>query len=382
MKTQQVRLPFYARLPVLAMGSQRKNTVCFARGDCALISPVHQDLSCADDFSNFEKTVGYFFARHPVLVAHDLHPEYTSTKYAISLPPRYSPVAVQHHHAHIAACMVENGLKNQKVIGVAFDGTGWGSDATLWGGEFLVCNYARSVRVAHLRAVPLLGHESALRQPWKLAGLWLYLAYGDAFLNLGIEFTKKIQRGKWLVLKQMYLSSPDIVLTSSMGRLFDVLASIVSGRQAASREAELAVALEKMARRNPQKADAYPFTLRDTPHGLVIDPLPLCRGVTADVKAGIAAQHIAWRIHFSVARMIRTTCRAVRARHGLKRVVLAGGVFQNRLLLALTLPLLEADGFSVFTHRELSCNDSSLSLGQAAIASYRGQGQQKATKGG
>ncbi len=372
MKTQEACLPFRVKLPVLAMGSQRKNTVCFARGDRVRMSPVYQDLSCADDFFGFEKTVAHFLKQRPGLIAHDLHPEYTATKYALSLPQGHTRVAVQHHHAHIAACMAENGLKDQKVIGVAFDGTGWGSDATLWGGEFLICNYARSRRVAHLKAVPLLGYESALRQPWKLAGLWLYLAYADKFLDLGIEFTRKINRRKWELLKKMYLSSPDIPLTSSMGRLFDALASIVSGRYKTDREAQLAVALETIARRNVRRAAAYPFILKDTPYDLVLDPLPMIKNVVADVKAGIAKERIAWRIHFSVAHMIRAACRAVRARYGLKKAVLAGGVFQNRLLLELTLPLLDADGFEVFTHQKLASNDSSLSLGQIAVAGFGG----------
>ena len=246
MKFQKIKLPFRLKAPILALGSQAKNTVCFAKGNLAFVSPVHPDLNNPADFLYFKKTVKYFLKKKPKIIACDLHPEYQSVKYAHELSSINRRLSViQHHHAHIASCMVENGLKNQKVIGVAFDGTGLGPDNALWGAEFLVCDYKSFQRKGHLKEIPLLGQERAIQEPWRVAAAWLYSVYGDRFLNSGINFVKGIDRNKWEVLKKMYLSGFNSPLASSMGRLFDAVASLVLEKQKAGFEAELAVALEK-----------------------------------------------------------------------------------------------------------------------------------------
>ena len=252
---RKIQLPFEIKKPILAMGSQTKNTLCFAKENFAYLGPVHQDLTNPGDFQSFQENVKYFLKKTPKIIAYDLHPEYQSTKYALNLYAiRYTLYAIQHHHAHVASCMAENGLKNQKVIGVAFDGTGLGTDNTLWGAEFLICDYKNFKRKAHLRQIPLLGGERAISEPWRLAAMWLYLAYKEKFLNLKIEFLKGINKNKWKILKDMYLKGINSPLASSMGRLFDAAASIVLEKYEARFEAEPAIELEKLAIRYPLSA--------------------------------------------------------------------------------------------------------------------------------
>lgn len=168
MKTTEIDLPVRLKKAVLALGPQTKNTVCFAKGNKAWISETHKDLSAPRDLLDFEKDAKYFLRRKPKVIAHDLHPEYQSSRFALSLSSKYSLAPVQHHHAHIASCMAENGLKNRRVIGVAFDGTGLGADNTIWGAEFLLCDYKNFARAAHLKEIPLVGGERAVLEPVRL----------------------------------------------------------------------------------------------------------------------------------------------------------------------------------------------------------------------
>jgi len=324
----------------------------------------------------------YFIAKNPKIIAQDLHPEYQSTKYIQQLSAsagggsalggiRYTLYAIQHHHAHIVSCMAENRLKNQKVIGVAFDGTGLGIDNTLWGGEFLLCDYRDFKRLAHLREIPLLGQEKAIQEPARLAAAWLYLIYKDRFLNLDIGLVKKIKRPEWRVLKNMYLSRFNSPLTSSMGRLFDAVASLVLERTKVAGEAELAIELEKIAKRYALNALPYKFNIIKK-EVYIIDPLPIFKGIISDLKARETKEKIAYRFHLTVAQMIREMSSLLRKKTRINKVILSGGVFQNNLLRSLSIGLLYKDGFDVLTHKDLSCNDSAISLGQLAVANYRG----------
>jgi hydrogenase maturation protein HypF len=371
MQFTKIELPFVIKSPTLALGPQTKNTVCFARGGFAYLGPVHQDIGCLEDFLDFEKTVKHFLKQNPKTISYDLHPEYASSKYALSLSGAYRLFPVQHHHAHIAACMAENRLKNQKVIGVAFDGTGLGSDGTLWGGEFLTCDYRNFKREGHLRAIPLLGSEKAIQEPWRIAAFWLHLAYRERFFNLGIPFTKQLDRHKWRILQDAHISGFNWPLASSMGRLFDALGSIVTGKNNADFEAELAIALERLAARNREKTKGYAFTIDKTGDGYVLDPAVLFREVVFDLKHREPKEKIAYKIHSSVSQAILKICLLLREKDKINKVVLSGGVFQNKLLLSLSLELLYKEDFSVFLHNLLPCNDSGLSLGQAIIAGLR-----------
>jgi hydrogenase maturation protein HypF len=372
MEFKKINLPFKIKRPVLALGSQTKNSVCFAQGNFAYLSQIHSDLNSLKDFAEFEKTVKYFLNKNPKIIAYDLHPEYQSTKYAQQLSAiGYQLSAVQHHHSHIASCMVENGLKNQKLIGVVFDGTGLSNDNTLWGAEFFLCNYRDFKRIAHLKEIPLLGGERAILEPWRLAAIWLYRLYRDNFLKLDIEFMKKIDKKKWRVLKNMYLSGFNSPLASSMGRFFDAAASLILAKCKVNFEAELAMELEETAKRYRLKAASYDFSIIQKDKECILDPTPVFKEIVKDLKARQDRKKIAYRFHLTVAWMIKRACLILRKESSINKVVLSGGVFQNKILLSLSLDLLSKEGFKVFWQQELPCSDAGIALGQIAIANFR-----------
>jgi len=372
MEVEKIKLPFRMKQPVLAMGGQAKNRVCFAGGNLAYLSPGHPDLTNPNDFSNFQKDIKSFLKKRPRIIAYDYHDEYQSTKYAVSFLSGYQLIPIQHHHAHITSCMAENSLKNKKIIGVAFDGTGLGDDNTLWGGEFLVCDYKNFERKAHLQEIPLLGGERAISEPARLAAIWLYFIYKDKFLNLkNIGLIKKIDKGKWRALKSMYISGLNTPLSSSMGRLFDAVAALVLVKDKARFEAELAIKLQKIAMDYRLKSAGYRFNILKGKNKYILSPLPMFKEIIGDLASGEPKEKVAYRFHLTVAGMIKKMSLALRKETKINRIALSGGVFQNNLLLSLSLDLLYKEGFEVFTHRKLSCNDSGISLGQAAIANFR-----------
>jgi hydrogenase maturation protein HypF len=267
--------------------------------------------------------------------------------------------------------MAENGLRNQRVIGVAFDGTGLGSDNAIWGAEFLICDYKDFERKAYLKKIPLLGQERAILEPWRLAAAWLYSIYKDRFLNLGINFVRGINKNKWRILKNMYLSGFNCPLASSMGRLFDAVGSMVLEKHNADFEAGLAMALEQLAIRYPLSAIRYDFQIMKIQDEYTIDPTHMFKQIVSDLKGGEPKEKIAYRFHLTVSQMIRKMSIILRKKAGINKIVLSGGVFQNKLLLSLSSDLLRKDGFHVFIHRELSCDDSSISLGQAMVANFK-----------
>lgn len=365
----KITLPFSLKTPVLALGAQTKNTVCFAERNTASVSEVHRDLSDPEDFAHFERAVRAFLKKRPRSIAIDTHPEYVSTKYAHALfDARYTLRAIQHHHAHIASCMADYGLRNEAVIGVAFDGTGMGADGTLWGGEFFVCDYRTCKRQAHLKAIPLLGGERAILEPWRVALFWLDQAFGEKLWRLKIDFIKKIPRDKWQVLKQMSRAGFNAPLSSSVGRLFDAAASIVLAKPFARHEAALAIELEKTASGFRGQAEAYQFKMVKIKAGCMIDPLSLFRQLVEEVRNKVPQGEIAYRFHLTVARMIQRTCALLAKKTGIKKVAVSGGVFQNTLLLDLVSDLLYREDLQLISHRRLSCNDSGIALGEAVIA--------------
>jgi hydrogenase maturation protein HypF len=348
----KINLPVRIKKPVLALGSQTKNTICFASGKNASISSVHSDLNNPSDLAIFEKDVKYFLKKKPRIIAADLHPDYQSSKY---IPVDF---IIQHHHAHIASCMAENGLKDTKVRGVAFDGTGLGDDGRIWGAEFLACDYKCYKRLAHLKEIPLVGGERAILEPWRLVEAWF-------------NFTAKTKRAK--LLKKIYSSGINSPLASSMGRLFDAAGSIILKKSNANFEAELAIKLEECASKFRDKGVSYKFNLKKNKGIYIIDPVRIIKGIALDTESGKSQESMAFNFHLTVAQMISRVCSALREDAGIKSVVLSGGVFQNKLLLSLSLDLLYKRGFNVITHKKLSCNDSCVSLGQAVIASMRGK---------
>jgi len=358
--------------PVLACGAELKNTFCLAKDRHAFVSHHIGDLENAETLRSFTEGIEHFrrlFDIDPQVVAHDMHPEYLSTKYAVELDG-VDLQPVQHHHAHIASCLADNGADFRAdgpvigpVIGIAFDGTGYGPDGTIWGGEFLIADLAGFERGGHLAPVPMPGGTAAIRQPWRMAAAYLG---ADAPADLGV-----VQRNaaRWPAVVAMGAKGVNAPMTSSAGRLFDAAAAILGVRDAINYEGQAAVELEQLA--DPGEAAAYGTGLRSGEGPFQACGADLLHAILEDLTNRVPAPVIAARFHHGVAAMIESGCRHLRERHGLGTVALSGGVFQNMLLLHATVSRLEAQGFKVLTHSRVPCNDGGISLGQAVIAAAR-----------
>jgi hydrogenase maturation protein HypF len=353
--------------PVLGCGAELKSTFCLGAGDRAFVSHHIGDLENYATYRAFTEGIAHFqrlFAVTPQVVAHDLHPEYLSTKYAVSCED-VELVGVQHHHAHIASCLADNGADGP-VIGVAFDGTGYGTDGTIWGGEFLIADLAGFSRGGFLAPVPLPGGAAAIRQPWRMAAAYLAAAYPSGAPG-SLDVVRR-NEGRWDDVLAVARSGVNSPLTSSAGRLFDAAAAVLGVRDAISYEGQAAVELEQLA--DPAETGCYRAGLAEGDQ-LQVAGADLIRAVAEDVAAGVAAPAVAARFHHGVADAIARACALLRSRTGLEVVALSGGVFQNLLLLGDTVSRLEADGFRVLVHGRVPPNDGGISLGQAAVAAAR-----------
>ena len=346
------------RRPVLACGAELKSTFCLGKGDRAVISQHIGDLENAATLAAFTEGIEHLGR---------LHPDYLSTKYAIELADRYPDlelVGIQHHHAHIASCLADNGSTGP-VIGVAFDGTGYGPDGTIWGGEFLVGDLIAVTRAAHLGTVPLPGGAAAIRQPWRMAAAYLNAAYPDGDQpELGV---RQRNADQWAAITSMARKGVNAPATSSAGRLFDAVAAILGVRDRINYEGQAAIELEQLAA--PAESGRYPVS---TPAGSgAIPTAGLIRAIADDLERQVPRDIIAARFHNTVAALIAATCATLRDQTGLGTVALSGGVFQNLLLLSNVVDRLERQQFVVLTHHQVPCNDGGISLGQAAIAAAR-----------
>jgi hydrogenase maturation protein HypF len=362
-----IRLPVAASRPVLACGGELKHTFALVRGEQAFLSQHLGDLSSESAFREFVRTLDHFrrlFALSPDVVAHDLHPGYRSTVYARSREG-VQPVAVQHHHAHIASCLADNGV-DRRVIGVAWDGTGHGADGHVWGGEFLVADLAGFERAAHFEPVLMPGGAAAIREPWRMAAAFLHTAYGEAMTGLDLAFVRRLDRGAWRVLSRAAERGLNAPLTSSAGRLFDAVASLLGLRDRVDFEAQAAIELEALA--GPEADCVYPTALVDREGAIVVRTPDVVRAVVDDLLRQVPAAQIAARFHATLADVLVRVCERIRARTELAAVALSGGVFQNARLVEAAVHRLEARGFEVYTHRQVPANDGGLALGQAAVA--------------
>lgn len=365
-----VRLPVAAGRPVLACGGELKHTFAVVRGDQAFLSQHLGDLTSESAFREFLHAVEHFqrlFALSPQVVAHDLHPGYRSTVYARSLGA-LERVAVQHHHAHIASCLADNGI-DRRVLGVAWDGSGYGLDGRVWGGEFLVADLAGFERAGSFEAVPLPGGDAAVREPWRMAAVFLRAAYGEAMATLDLAFVRRLDPTAWRVLARAAEQGLNSPLTSSAGRLFDAVASLLGVRDRVGFEAQAAIELEALA--EPEADRTYPTGLDETGGPLVVRTTDVVRGVVEDLLGEVPAKRIAARFHATLADVLARVCERLRTRTGLSAVALSGGVFQNAWLLSAAIERLEASGFEVYRHRQVPANDGGLALGQAAVAARR-----------
>ncbi len=371
--------------PLLAAGAELKNTFCLVRDRYAFLSHHIGDLENYETLRSFEEGIRHYerlFRIQPQAIAYDLHPNYLATRYALERASREGLPAsgVQHHYAHILACMVDNNLpEGDPVIGVSFDGTGYGDDGAIWGGEFLVAGYhGRDIdeangpgyrRAAHLAYIPLPGGDAAVRKPARtaLAHLWKAGLEWDTVLPSTQAFCAE----ELLALRSQLDHRINAPPTSSMGRLFDAIAALIGIRQKVNYEAQAAIEMEMLA--DPDESESYPFDIRPAGPGgaMEIDPAPLMKNAGSDYLSGISQGKIAARFHNGVARMVLEVCEEIRTRTGIETVVLSGGVWQNVTLLRKTLALFSASPFHIHIHRQVPPNDGGIALGQAVAAYYR-----------
>ncbi|MCT4353944.1 carbamoyltransferase HypF [Streptomyces sp. Je 1-79] len=360
--------------PSLAVGGDLKNTFCLGDGHQAWLS-AHigdmDDLATQLALASAERQLESVTGVRPGLLAADRHPAYRSTRWAREHAAGRPVVPVQHHHAHVAAAMAENGLDGTRpVIGVAFDGTGYGLDGAVWGGEFLLADYAGFRRFAHLAYVPLPGGDAAVRRPYRMALAHLWAAGIAA--DPALPCTRACDPGERAVLERQLARELNCVPTSSMGRLFDAVSSLAGICHHAGYEAQAAIELEAAALGAPGVTEdpRYAFRLGAPRAGtpLTADPAPLLAAVAADVLDGTPAAVVAARFHRAVARLVRTVCAAARGETGLETVALTGGVFANTVLSSACAEGLREDGFTVLRHRRIPPNDGGLALGQLVVA--------------
>jgi hydrogenase maturation protein HypF len=360
-----VPLPVPTQRPVLAVGAELKNTFCLARGARAWVSHHVGDLRNAETLSAFTDGIGHFerlFELTPEVVAHDLHPEYLSTNYALEREA-VRHVGVQHHHAHLAACLAEHG-RHGPAIGAIYDGTGYGTDGTVWGGELLVGDLARFERAGHLRPVRMPGSEQAIRQPWRMACAWLQEALGEEPAPM-----PGVDAARWRAVAGLARGELAAPLTTSMGRLFDAVAALCGVRLEVTYEGQAAIELEAAA--EPGEHGRYELAV--SPEGrsapaLVLDARPLVLAVASDLRAGVAPGIVAARFHDTVAAATAEAVAAAASARGIGTAVLSGGVFANRLLLEGTAARLRAAGLEVLVPERLPPGDGGIAYGQASVA--------------
>ena len=350
---------------VMAFGAELTNCFSVGKKQNVYLSQHIGDLQRYETTWFYEQTIIQFiklFRIKPSLIAVDMHPDYVSTKTGLAyvdLPV----VRVQHHHAHIASCMAENML-DEKVIGVALDGTGYGMDGNIWGSEFLICDLNDFTRISHFDYIPLPGGDSATEEPWRIAISYLYKIYGKRFLELDLPFLKNIEIEKIRLIIQMIDKRINCPLTSGAGRLFDCVASLIDLVQTATFQAEGPMRLESIV--DPECTNSYTFTAGDT---ICFDET--LKSIVQDIINGIEKVTIATKFHNTIILAIFDTVNTIRLNSGINKVVLSGGVFQNKYLSEKTMDLLLKNNFEVYSHSSVPANDGGLALGQLAVASKR-----------
>ena len=369
---------------ILATGSELKNTFCLTRGRYAFVSHHIGDMENFETLQSFEQAIEYYeklFKINPEIIAYDLHPDYLSTRYARERAEiqNIKSISVQHHHAHIASCMADNGLSgSDKIIGISFDGTGYGDDKTIWGGEFLYSDYSGYRRVAHLRCTQLPGGDKAIKEPWRIALAWLRTA--------GIPWDKNLPPVKHVfdqhqnndqffnVIDRQIETGINAPKTSSVGRLFDAVSALIGIRQIVNYEAQAAIELENLC--DPIENGIYQISIKNSHENsldilsdpLIFDPEPMLQAISDDFLNKIPVSIISARFHNSIAKIVLDICLILRTQLNSNLIALSGGVWQNLTLLEKTVNNLLQDNFEVITHRRIPPNDGGISLGQAIIA--------------
>jgi hydrogenase maturation protein HypF len=373
-------VPVYLSSPspqLLATGGELKNTFCIVRDRYAFLSHHIGDMENYETYQSFQDGITRYeslFRVKPEAIAYDLHPNYLATRYAIDRAEREGllSIGIQHHHAHIVSCMAEHSLPaDQPVIGIAFDGTGYGEDGAIWGGEFLLADYRGFNRICHLKYIPLPGGDASIHKPARIALAYLWANKFDWDPELHPVSTLCAE--ELSVLKSQLKLRLNTPLTSSMGRFFDAVASICGVRQVVNYEAQAAIEFEALA--DPNEIGEYDFTIEPDGNPVIksiqIDTSPLIEEVINDLSKGVPVSRISARFHNSIAKMVYTVCNQIRKDNDVNHAVLSGGVWQNLTLLRLANDLLLSDNFKVHIHHQVPTNDGGLALGQAVVAIHR-----------
>jgi hydrogenase maturation protein HypF len=356
--------------PILAVGGELKNTVCVIRGSEAFLSQHVGDLENLESYNFFNEAVDHLqriLEVQPQVIAHDLHPDYFSTKWALERED-LQHIPVQHHHAHIAACMAENHLDG-KVIGIALDGTGYGADGAIWGGEILVADYTTFDRAAHLQYVPLPGGSAAIHEPWRMAVSHLAKHYGNDLQSLDLPFLREIDSRRLQLVLQMMEREIHSPRTSSCGRLFDAVAALLGLRSTVNYEAQAAIELE-MAAHTSADEGAYPFDLVKEGSTWKIGTRSLFDWLIADIRKQVSIPDMSRRFHSGLALVLADVAAKIRDARDLNHVCLSGGCFHNVLFFEFVLNALRKKEFEVYFHSDVPAGDGGLSLGQALIAAH------------
>ena len=373
------------QLSVLAVGGELKNTICLTKGTHAFLSQHVGDLENVESYRFFHEAIAHLeriFEIHPQVIAYDLHPDYFSTKWALQ-QKGVALIGVQHHHAHVASCMAENHLAG-RVIGFALDGTGYGTDGNVWGGEVLVAGYESFDRAAHFEYVPLPGGAAAIRDPWRMAVSYLAHHLGHDFLELdNIPFVRALDRSNVNLLLRMMEQRVNSPLTSSCGRLFDAVAALAGIRETVNYEAQAAIELEMaMAPSDGASSEsdgnaAYPMTLTPDGNNWILGTHPLFEALLDDLDRNVAVSIISRRFHNGLVEAFVQMAVLLRNQTNLNRVCLSGGTFHNGYLSQHLEARLSADGFEVFTQKQVPAGDGGLSLGQAMVAAAKHEAAKK-----
>lgn len=370
MTIRRITLPFNVKKPILACGADLKGAFALAEGKFAFLVDGFGDLGDLDNLTKYEKAVKRYQKKlhiTPRVIACDLHPDYFSTRFAEKLQFKANNsklCKIQHHEAHVASAIIDNNTRGT-VIGVAFDGTGYGFDGNIWGGEFFVGSLKNFNRAAHLGYVRMPGADAAIKAPWRMAASYIYRAFGDKFPALAKRWNKK----ELAILRMMVDKNMNSPLTSSAGRLFDAVGSLVLAKDFISKEAELPIELEKIIFDNT--CEKYKFDVQKIGESYIIDTADIIRGVAKDLAKAEDKPVISCKFHNTIIDVILKTSIILSKRFKTKQAVLSGGVFQNKYLTSNAVKMLSEAGFKVYIHSNVPTNDSGIPLGQIAIANMR-----------
>jgi hydrogenase maturation protein HypF len=363
-----VPVPVFLRkpvAPVLALGGELKSTICLTKENRAFVGQHLGDLENLETLEFLEQTVRHLrriLEVSPRLLVHDLHPDYLTTQVATA-QKELPTLAVQHHHAHIVSCMAEHGLGGE-VLGLALDGTGYGDDDCIWGGEILSANESSYERLGHFEYVPMPGGAAAIREPWRMAVAYLWATFGEEIFQDHLRLPRSWDRERIGVLLQMMRRQVNSPLTSSCGRLFDAVAALVGLRDLIAYEGQAAIELEQCIE---PTAQGYQYEFKEVGGRLLLSPTVIFAQVFEDATSGLEAGLISGKFHQTLVAMFVDVCKRLSRLHGLERVVCSGGVFQNVSLLGNLEGLLRASGLEVYTPQRIPANDACISLGQAIV---------------